>query len=153
VQAGSSSTVANISPQDVLHETAKAESCLAAYIAQKYQPSRQPHDIDEISLADVISIYVDDRKLQESEGANKLFARLERLNEFWGAKKLAEVNGETCRDYARQCGSDGAARRDLEERPSTTTPKKAIIAASYVSCYRPKANRAIGGFRVRRRRT
>src|SRR4051812_2494025 len=62
------------------HETAKAEGCLAAYIARKYQPIRQHQDIEEIDLADVISIYVDDRKLQDSEGANKLFARLERLN-------------------------------------------------------------------------
>jgi integrase len=105
----------HIATSCLAHETAKAETCLAAYIAQKYQPSRQRHDIDEIDVADVISIYVDDRKLQESEGANKLFARLERLNEFWGAKKLAEVNGETCREYARQCGTDGSARRDLED--------------------------------------
>ena len=47
--------------------------------------------------------------------ARKLFARLERLNKFWGGKKLADITGETCREYARWSGSDGGARRDLED--------------------------------------
>lgn len=63
----------------------------------------------------MISIYVDDQRLLDHPSATKLFGRLERLNEFWGGKKLAEINGETCREYARQVGSEGGARRDLED--------------------------------------
>ena len=97
-------------------EITKAESQLAAHIAAKHQPIRRRLDIEDIDIADVISIYVDDRKIDdETDDAKKLFARLERLNNFWGGKKLGDINGETCREYARWCGSDGGARRDLED--------------------------------------
>ena len=97
------------------HEIARAEECLARYIAQKHAPVRKRLDIEEILIADVLAIYVEDRNLTQSEGAIGLFARLERLNEFWGDKTLAYVNGESCREYARRRGSDGTARRDLED--------------------------------------
>jgi len=97
------------------NQIAEAEKCLGAYLAAKYQPKRQRLDIEEIDIADVISIYVDDHKLVERDDARGLFARLERLNNFWGGRKLAEINGETCREYARQCGTQGGARRDLED--------------------------------------
>lgn len=94
----------------------KSESQLAAYIAAKHEPIRRRLDIEEIDIADVISIYVDDRKVDdESDDARRLFSRLERLNSFWGGKKLDEINGETCRAYAKWCGNDGGARRDLED--------------------------------------
>ncbi len=88
---------------------------LAAYLAAKHQPKRQRNDVEEIDVADVISIYVDDRRLLDHDAASQIFARLERLNNFWGGKKLSEINGETCREYTRRCGSDGGARRDLED--------------------------------------
>ena len=97
------------------HETDAAEKFLANYIAQKHQPIRQRLDIEEIIIADVLSIYVDDKKLHESERALQAFARLERLNEYWGARKLVEVNGETCREYVKLRGNEGSARRDLED--------------------------------------
>ena len=40
---------------------------------------------------------------------------MERLKKFWGVRKLADITGETCRDYAKWCGSEGGARRDLED--------------------------------------
>ncbi|MGL5166126.1 MAG: hypothetical protein ACRC9K_09595 [Afipia sp.] len=83
------------------HEAEAAEKFLANYIAQKHQPIRQRLDIEDIAVADVLSIYVDDKKLHESERALQAFARLERLNEYWGALKLADINGETCREYVR----------------------------------------------------
>jgi hypothetical protein len=69
-------------------EIAKAESQLASYIAAKHEPIRRRLDIEEIDIADVISIYVDDRKVDdESDDARRLFSRLERLNSFWGSKE------------------------------------------------------------------
>ena len=41
-------------------------------------------------------------------------ARIDRLNEYWGALRLADVNGETCRNYIGS-GSVGGGRRDLED--------------------------------------
>ena len=96
-------------------QTDEAEKCLAAYLAAKHQPKRQRNDVEDIDIADVISIYVDDRRLLEHTSASKIFGRLERLNEFWGGKKLSEINGESCREYARNCGTNGGARRDLED--------------------------------------
>ena len=42
-------------------------------------------------------------------------ARLARLNDFWGGRMLAEVTGETCREYAAKRSGNGGARRDLED--------------------------------------
>ena len=36
----------------------EAEKQLAAYIAEKYQPTRHARDIDQIDIADVLSIYL-----------------------------------------------------------------------------------------------
>jgi integrase len=96
------------------NEAAAAESKLAEYIAAKYQPIRKERDIERIALADVLSIYDED---QLSRGGNRaqFDSRLERLNEFWGDKRLSEVTGETCRAYVRARGSTGGARRDLED--------------------------------------
>ncbi len=45
----------------------------------------------------------------------KFKRRIERLNEWWGAKMLGEVNAEACRSYAKKRGKRGGARRDLED--------------------------------------
>ena len=41
-------------------QTDEAEKRLAAYIAEKYRPSRQARDFDRIDVADVLSIYLED---------------------------------------------------------------------------------------------
>ena len=105
----------HIATRCTANQTAEAEKCLAAYLAAKHQPKRHRNDVEEIDVADVISIYVDDKQLLDHDAASQIFARLERLNNFWGGKKLSEINGESCREYTRGCGSDGGARRDLED--------------------------------------
>ena len=42
-------------------EAENAERKLAEYIANKYQAPRKGRDIEDIPLADVLSVYVDDR--------------------------------------------------------------------------------------------
>src|SRR3954466_2739299 len=74
-------------------EVAAAESRLADYIASKYQPIRKERDIEQIPIADVLSTYDEDRGSQQAN-RTQLDARLERLNDFWGDKKLSEVTGE-----------------------------------------------------------
>jgi integrase len=94
-------------------EIASAQKQLASYILAKYTPERRRRDIEAIDIADVLSIYRDD--CAERQANRKRFeARLYRLNEFWGAKKLSEVTGDTCRKYASMRGV-GGARRDLED--------------------------------------
>ncbi len=95
-------------------ETRRAEEQLAAYIAAKYQPMRRERDIETIDVADVLSIYYDDRGPTRAD-RRTLERRLARLNEFWGGRMLADVNGATCRDYAIWRRSIAGARRDLED--------------------------------------
>jgi integrase len=91
---------------------AEAEQALADYIARKYQPERRRQDIEDIDCADVLSIYLTD--VGEPGDQFEIDARIERLNEFWGDKKLLAVNAQTCAAYGRHRSNRGGARRDLE---------------------------------------
>src|SRR3984957_1516180 len=91
---------------------AEAEQALADYIAQKYQPERRRQDIEDIDCADVLSIYLTD--VGEPDDQFEIEARIGRLNEFWGGKKLLAVNAQTCAAYGKHRGNRGGARRDLE---------------------------------------
>jgi hypothetical protein len=99
---------------------------LEDYIASKYTPKRRVRHIDDIPIADVLSIYLDaqleklrDRFKVDSENEGSVAAirkfkkRIERLN-GWGAKMLGEVNGEACRAHRKKRRNRGGARRDLE---------------------------------------
>ena len=95
-------------------EVAKAEQRLKQYIAEKYAPERKVRDIDAIAIADVLSIFIDDRR--EAQANKKQFdRRMMRLNAWWGAKMLSEVTGEHCRAYQAARRNRGGARRDLED--------------------------------------
>ena len=45
----------------------------------------------------------------------KFKKRIGRLNDWWGAKMLADVDGQQCRKYVKVRGNNGGARRDLED--------------------------------------
>ena len=109
-------------------EIAAAERKLEDYIASKYTPKRRVRHIDDIPVADVLSIYLDkyleklhDRFNVDSESEDTIPAvrkfkkRIERLNAWWGTKMLGEVNGEACRAYGKKRRNRGGARRDLED--------------------------------------
>jgi hypothetical protein len=95
-------------------EAERAERRLAEYIAAKYQAPRKGRSIDDIFVADVLSIYVDDCGPRQ-RNRKKFDERIGRLNEFFGGKRLSEVNAASCRDYAEHRGNRGGARRDLED--------------------------------------
>ena len=90
----------------------EAEQALADHIVRKYQPERRRQDVEDIDCADVLSIYLTD--IGEPGDQFEIEARIERLNEFWGGKKLSEVNAQTCAAYGKHRGNRGGARRDLE---------------------------------------
>ncbi|WP_420966015.1 tyrosine-type recombinase/integrase [Bradyrhizobium sp. B120] len=109
-------------------EITAAEQTLKDYIASKYTPKRKAQDIESIPIGDVLSIYLDaelaklrDRfKIAEDQeeaipGIRKFKKRIGRLNDWWGAKMLADVDGEQCRQFARERGNKGGSRRDLED--------------------------------------
>jgi integrase len=96
-------------------EADRAERKLAEYIAKKYQATRKERDLEAIDLADVLSIYVDDCAPTGERNRKKFDERIGRLNDFWGSKRLSEVNAASCRAYAEHRGNQGGARRDLED--------------------------------------
>jgi integrase len=93
-------------------EIAAAEARLGEYIATKYRPRRKERDIEEIKIADVLTIYLEDRG-EAIARRHELVERLGRLNEFRGAKTLSEISGETCGAYVRERGTMSGARREL----------------------------------------
>lgn len=95
-------------------EVSGAEERLAEYNLEKFRPPRVERDIEQITVAEVLTIYDDD--CRDKQANKRTFdGRIERLNEWWGRKVLAEVNGQTCRAYAKHRGNPGGARRDLED--------------------------------------
>jgi hypothetical protein len=95
-------------------ENTKAQQCLASYILDKYRPNRRLRDIDRIDVAEVLTIYDEDCR-ERQKNKPKFDERLVRLTKWWGGKTLASVTGETCRAYVKFRGSNGGARRDLED--------------------------------------
>ena len=94
-------------------QAGEAEKRLAAYIAEKYRPPRRIRDIDQIDIADVLSIYLEDCGSRLADPP-KLERCITRLNDYWGGKKLSEVSTAECTAYTRSRGKIGGARADLE---------------------------------------
>ena len=98
----------------------KAEEKLREYLAEKHEVPRKSQDLEKIPVPDTLSIYITD--CRERQANKKTFdGRMGRLNDWWGDKTLAEVNGPTCRAYAKQRKNNGGARRDLEDLRAAIT--------------------------------
>jgi integrase len=95
-------------------DLATAERKLREYLTAKHTPWRKVQDIEAIDIADVLLVHLTDRREQQ-KNKKQFDRRIKRLNDWWGAKKLSEVSGETCRAYQRHRGNAGGARRDLED--------------------------------------
>lgn len=91
-----------------------AQQALADYIVNKYRPARKARDIEQIDIADVLSIYLDDCGDDQAD-RKKFEARISRLNSFWGGRMLSDVSTATCKEYVKVRGNTGGARRDLED--------------------------------------
>src|SRR5690606_2327807 len=91
-----------------------AQGRLAAYIETKHSAARRVQDIETIDVADVLSIYDEDKRPNMSNKA-KHDERMARLALWWGGKMLSAITGITCRQYASSRNTMGGARRDLED--------------------------------------
>ena len=90
------------------------QDALATYLGERTQPSRQSNrSADQVAVGDVIAIYLAD-KVGGTARPKETAQRCKRLVEWWGDKTLAQVNGATCRAYAKARGST-ASRRELED--------------------------------------
>jgi hypothetical protein len=110
IRDGSESVATGCSPAEI----GEAERKLKDYLGKKYSVPRKERDIETIAIADVLSIFIDDRRggQQNKRGFDQ---RVARLNAWWGLGMLSSISGKTCRDYVKNRGHDGGARRDLED--------------------------------------
>lgn len=90
-----------------------AQQALRNYIASKFEVTRSERDIASIPVADALLLYLTDRESVVAD-ADRLKISVKNLNEFFGEKKLADINTSLCAAYTKQRGNSGGARRDLE---------------------------------------
>lgn len=95
-------------------EEEAAERALAEYRVEQFRPPRRERDIEQIKVAEVLAIY--DADCRDAQVNKRTFdGRIIRLNDYFGDMYLADINGQTCRDYAASREAPGGARRDLED--------------------------------------
>jgi integrase len=98
------------------------EAALRAYLTEKHTTgvSVGLRDPSQILIDDVLAKYVRDRvspsgKRKGHSRPHETVTRIRALASYWGGKRLSQVNGDACRDYADRRSSHNAARRELEE--------------------------------------
>lgn len=102
----------------------EAVKFLSNYLIKQVRPERKAREIDDIPIADVLSIYLDDHvDPDKAEGEltaqeRHLVQTIGRLNEYWGSKVLTDINTRESKGYVKHRqkdgGGPGGARRDLE---------------------------------------
>jgi integrase len=85
-----------------------AEKKLAEYIAGKYRPTPSPSPL----IADVLLVYAKER-LPKTKAAAKAAHNISNLKRFWGQKKAADINADSCNEFAAT-RPKVAGRRDME---------------------------------------
>lgn len=95
-------------------EAQQAQRRFAEHILEATEPARERgRDPDRVQVAHVIAVYSEDVATGHARPKEAL-ARLGRLLDHFGTKRLSEVTGAACRAYARK-RPGGAARRELED--------------------------------------
>src|SRR5690349_25085125 len=88
-------------------QVAEAESKLREYLAEKFEPKRGGRAA-EITIADVLFVYADE-KANGTARPRETRQAIDRLNDFFGVMKVADIRGKTCREYADNRGNLGGA--------------------------------------------
>jgi integrase len=91
------------------------EDALAEYIRSKRKiPRERDRHPAEVMIADVLSIYAEDVAPRQGR-LKEVAARLGKLLDFFGTKRLDQLNAKLCAAYVSARGSISAARRELED--------------------------------------
>jgi integrase len=93
-----------------------AERQLEAYLNRKHTQavaeSKSSRDPDQIDVADVLALYA--KQVVPSVGRPKEYLqKVDRLLDFFGEKKLSDINGDLCRAFTASRSTPAAAREDL----------------------------------------
>lgn len=82
-------------------DRAGAERALGEYLSQKHDASRErDKSPSDVYISDVLNIYLQD-KAAEIANSWRTAQRIGILLDWWGERTLADVNGKSCRDYAK----------------------------------------------------
>jgi integrase len=103
-------------------DLAGAERALARYIAGKYQPRRAADSLDRILIADVVHVYLKERAPQTME-PGFVAATAGPILDWWGGKTLADVRGQSCRDYVEWRMRQRIRNRKGDRRISEATAR------------------------------
>jgi integrase len=119
-------------------DRATAERKLAAYITSKHDPraSKRNGDPNAVKIADAISVYMVE-KIAHSARPKAGIAMAVKLGEFFKERTIGELNGTLQRDYAKQRGSQSAARRELETLASAINHHVRDMVGGVQTLFRP----------------
>jgi integrase len=91
------------------------EAVLREYlIAKRKLPRDRDRDPAAVKIADVVAIYAEDVAPGHARPAETA-ARLERILDHFGEKRLSDLNQKACEEYVEKRGKRSAARRELED--------------------------------------
>jgi hypothetical protein len=98
-------------------ELEAAEQALQAYIAGKYTPPRAADRLEAIPIAGVMKAYLAEHAPTVAR-PDFIAVTAAPIGKWWGNKTLADIRGQTCRQYVEwrvaQGVSDQTARHDLK---------------------------------------
>jgi integrase len=102
--------------------SAEAQLALAEYLQAKHDPKADKGKVarEDVLIADILSSYVRAKVEAMPEGTppgkvNAFRRKFHLLGQFFGTRKLGELTGQLCRDYAKGRNSPSSARRELED--------------------------------------
>lgn len=96
-------------------EDQRAQEALKRYLESKWQAPTGPRQASEMLVADLLVLYAEQHVPHVAAPKRILFA-IDALLPFWGARKVADIKGETCRLYVKQReAADSTARYELSQ--------------------------------------
>lgn len=103
-------------------DVGEAEKRLADYIADKHDPTQGPKRLDKILIGNVMNVYLKERA-PETRSKDFIAATAAPIIEWWGQKTLADIRGQTCRDYVTWRTSQRIKRRKKARNASVATAR------------------------------
>ena len=95
-------------------EVESANRMLQDYLGQAKQAERSGGNPASIKIADVLMVYMEYKNpSNEAHRGRELLAQIGRLNNFFGAMNVSQVNGANCRAYTAQRTTEPMARNEL----------------------------------------
>ncbi len=113
-----------------------AEVRLKEYLSGKHVSTVGTRDFTQLRISDVLTFYASAKRPPEGSPRNvtrrydEMVVFTERLNDWWGERTVADIRGETCRQYADWRTSQPLRRAKsaaaLEKRVSLATARREL---------------------------